>query len=78
LLGIDPLYVANEGKAVLIVRAKGAKKVLRLLKKHPLGQEARIIGEMVNSAKKMVLSKTLLGTTRLLEMLDAEVLPRIC
>lgn len=78
LLGIDPLYVANEGKAVLVVKAKGAKKILRLLKKHRLGRQSRIIGEIINSPKKIVLCKTLLGTTRLIEMLEGEVLPRIC
>ena len=51
LLGIDPLYIANEGRAVIIARADGAEKVLNLLRKHPLGKNARIIGTVVNPVR---------------------------
>ncbi|MCX5707262.1 MAG: hydrogenase expression/formation protein HypE [Candidatus Omnitrophica bacterium] len=78
LLGIDPLYVANEGKAVIIVEKKGAEEILSSLKKHPLGRRAKIIGGIVKKPKKMVVLKTILGTERIVDMLSSEPLPRIC
>jgi hydrogenase expression/formation protein HypE len=78
LLGIDPLYIANEGLAVMIVKAKGARRVLSLLRKHHLGKNARIIGEVVNKPKGKVILKTILGAKRLVDMLTSEPLPRIC
>jgi hydrogenase expression/formation protein HypE len=78
LLGIDPLYVANEGRAILIVRPDGAKKVLSLLKKHPSGRNARIIGTVLKEPKCRVILNTTLGTQRIIDMLTSEPLPRIC
>jgi hydrogenase expression/formation protein HypE len=78
LLGIDPLYIANEGKAVLIVSAAKAQKILGLLKRHPLGRNARIIGEVVRKPKGLVILKTILGTRRIVDMLTSDPLPRIC
>ena len=78
LLGLDPLYIANEGKAVIIARKNSAKKVLNLLKKHPLGRSAQIIGEVVSSPAGRVILKTVLGTERIVDMLTAEATPRIC
>jgi len=78
LLGIDPLYVANEGRAILVVKKVGAKKVLNLLRKHPLGQNAQIIGTVVNKPKGRVIINTILGTQRIVDMLTSEPLPRIC
>jgi len=78
LLGIDPLYVANEGKAIVVASAAGAKRALGLLKKHPLGKGARIIGEVVRRPKGKVILNTTLGTQRMVDMLTSEPLPRIC
>ncbi|KPK97724.1 MAG: hydrogenase expression/formation protein HypE [Omnitrophica WOR_2 bacterium SM23_72] len=78
LLGIDPLYVANEGCAVVVVAGKSAKKALRLLKKHPLGRKARLAGEVISKPQGRLILETRLGTQRLLEMLTSEPLPRIC
>jgi len=78
LLGIDPLYVANEGRAILIVKPGDAKNVLDSLKKHPLGRNAQIIGEAVRKPKGQVILNTILGTQRIVDMLTSEPLPRIC
>ncbi len=78
LLGIDPLYVANEGKALLVVEPKEARRVVRALRKHPLGRNAKIIGEIVKTQKPRLILRTAFGTERVLDMLTAEALPRIC
>ena len=78
LLGIDPLYVANEGKAILVVKEKEGKKVTALLKKHRLGRCARQIGIVTNKPKGRVILNTVLGAERILDMPTAEPLPRIC
>jgi len=78
LLGIDPLYLGNEGKAVLVVEKKDASGVLKILKKHPLGKDASIIGEVINQKGKNVLLKTLSRGIRILEPLRQDPLPRIC
>jgi len=77
LLGLDPLYVANEGKVVIVVSPESAEKVLKLMKKDKLGKESRIIGEIVDQPKKVIL-KTLIGGHRIVDMLTGEQLPRIC
>jgi hydrogenase expression/formation protein HypE len=77
LLGLDPLYVANEGKAVIVVSPEAAEKVLRVMKKDKLGKESRIIGEIVETPEKVIL-KTLIGGHRIVDMLTGEQLPRIC
>jgi len=78
LLGIDPLYVANEGRAILVVSPNIAKNILSLLKKHPLGRNARIIGTVARQPKAKVVLNTILGTQRIVSMLTSEPLPRIC
>ena len=78
LLGIDPLYVACEGVAILVVSSKVAKKVVALLRRHPLGKSARIIGEVVREPKGQVILNTVFGTQRIVDMLTSEPLPRIC
>lgn len=78
LLGIDPLYVANEGKAVLVVSPEGAKSVLNLLRRHPQGKDAQIIGAVRKEPKRRVIVNTVLGTQRIVDMLTSEPLPRIC
>ncbi|MDD2679977.1 MAG: hydrogenase expression/formation protein HypE [Candidatus Omnitrophica bacterium] len=78
LLGIDPLYVANEGKAVLVVKAEEAAKIIRFLHKHPLGRNAKIIGTLVKRPRARLLLRTIFNTERILDMLTSEPLPRIC
>jgi hydrogenase expression/formation protein HypE len=78
LLGLDVLYVANEGKLIAIVSPTEAEAVLRTLQDHPLGREARIIGQVVENHPKKVALRTILGVRRVMEMLTAEQLPRIC
>jgi hydrogenase expression/formation protein HypE len=78
LLGLDPLYVANEGKLLAIVRPEMASAVLRQMQQHPLGADAAIIGEVVTDHPGMVLMKTRIGGTRVLDVMFGEQLPRIC
>jgi hydrogenase expression/formation protein HypE len=78
LLGLDPLYVANEGKLVAIVDAAQAERILAAMRAHPLGQQARIIGRVTESNPGLVMMRTSLGTTRIVDMLSGDQLPRIC
>jgi hydrogenase expression/formation protein HypE len=78
LLGIDPLYIANEGIAILIVRKNSAEKILDLLRKHPLGKNAREIGVIRKEPRGRVVLNTIFGTQRIVDMLTSEPLPRIC
>ena len=77
-LGIDPLYVANEGKLVAFVAAADAERVLDSMRNHVLGVEARIIGEAVAEHPGKALMKTDIGGTRILDTMFGEQLPRIC
>jgi hydrogenase expression/formation protein HypE len=78
LLGLDPLYVANEGKLIAIVASEAAEAVLATIRQHPLGREAQIIGAVTAEHAGTVLMRTPLGTTRIVDMLSADQLPRIC
>jgi len=78
LLGLDPFYVANEGKLVAIVEAGGAEQVLAAMRNHPLGCNAKMIGTVSASHPGLVIMETLLGTTRVVDMLSGDQLPRIC
>jgi len=78
VLGLDPLYVANEGKLVAIVPAASAEAVLAAMRRHPLGAEAAIIGEVVGRHPGLVTMHTPFGTTRIVDMLPGDQLPRIC
>ncbi|MBI3601083.1 MAG: hydrogenase expression/formation protein HypE [Nitrospinae bacterium] len=78
ILGFDPLYIANEGKVVMIVSSADKDRVLKIIQNHPLGRDARIIGEIVSSPKEMVTLKTVVGGTRIVDMPSGEQLPRIC
>jgi hydrogenase expression/formation protein HypE len=78
ILGLDPLYVANEGKLVAIVARDAAEDVLRRMRQHPLGADAAIVGEVVAEHPGMVLMKTEVGGTRVLDVMFGEQLPRIC
>ena len=78
LLGLDPLYVANEGKLVAIVDADQADTILAAMQAHPLGKEARLIGRVTESHPGLVTLRTSLGTQRIVDMLSGDQLPRIC
>lgn len=77
IMGMDPLYLANEGKLLVFLPDKYAEDVLRAIKSHPLGREAALIGR-VSSGKPKVKIKTLVGSTRIVDMIRGEQLPRIC
>ncbi|MGD8984445.1 MAG: hydrogenase expression/formation protein HypE [Desulfobacteraceae bacterium] len=78
ILGLDPLYVANEGKCLVIVSRDEAKKVLRTMTKNRYGKGSIIMGEVTAENPGKVLLKTKIGGTRILSMLTGEQLPRIC
>jgi len=78
VLGFDPLYVASEGKVVAVVAAAEADRVLHAMRKHPLGQNAAIIGEIVAEHPSMVTQRTRIGGERIVTLLAGEQLPRIC
>ncbi|MDB6123278.1 MAG: hypE [Pedosphaera sp.] len=78
ILGLDPLYVANEGKLLAFVRPDEANLVLSVMRNHSLGKEAAIIGEVVADHSGYITMKTRVGGTRVVDMLSGEQLPRIC
>jgi hydrogenase expression/formation protein HypE len=78
LLGLDPLYMANEGKLIALLPAEKAELALATLRSHPYGSEAVLIGKVTGESDGQLLLKTPLGTTRRLDMLAGEMLPRIC
>ncbi|ABK19681.1 hydrogenase expression/formation protein HypE [Syntrophobacter fumaroxidans] len=78
ILGLDPLYVANEGKVLAIVPPEGAETALAAMREHPLGKDARRIGEVVADDPGRVFMRTRIGGHRLVDMLRGEQLPRIC
>lgn len=78
ILGMDPLYLANEGKAVLIVAEKKADSILRKIKRQPLGKNARVIGQIEKSPPGKVYLKTISGGRRIVDMPVSDSLPRIC
>ena len=78
LLGMDPMYVANEGKVVAFVPAADADQVLGAMRSHPEGINATIIGEVTSTHRGMVAARTPLGSTRVVDMQVGEQLPRIC
>lgn len=78
ILGLDPLFVANEGKMLVIVAADKAETVLQLMQSSPEGKRTRIIGEVVAESSGRVMMQTEIGGMRAIEMLAGEQLPRIC
>jgi len=78
VLGFDPLYVANEGKVIVILPEKFKNQALEIMKKDIYGQYATAIGEVVGDHPGRVVLKTEFGTTRMLDMMSGEMLPRIC
>jgi hydrogenase expression/formation protein HypE len=78
ILGFDPLYIANEGKLLLVVSRKIAGKVIDVMRLHSLGRKADVIGEIKSAPTGKVVLHTLAGGRRLVDMLSGEQLPRIC
>lgn len=78
LLGLDPMYVANEGKLVAFVPAADADRVVEAMRAHPLGARAVVIGTCVTDHPGMVVARTALGGTRVVDLPIGEQLPRIC
>jgi hydrogenase expression/formation protein HypE len=78
ILGIDPLYMANEGKLVAVVAAADADRVLAAMRAYPLGRQAAAVGEVRAEPRGMVFMRTAFGGSRVLDMLVGDPLPRIC
>lgn len=78
ILGLDPLYVANEGKLVAVVAKDRAEDVLKAMRRHPLGQQSAIVGEVVSDQPGLVSMKASIGGWRVVDMPVGEQLPRIC
>jgi hydrogenase expression/formation protein HypE len=77
ILGIDPLYAANEGKVLIVAKREDGEKILEFLKNNPLGKDSKIIGEIKGEGERVYL-KTEIGTKRILDILKKDILPRIC
>lgn len=78
ILGLDPLYVANEGKLIAIVGPNDADAILATMQRHPLGRDAVVLGEVTADHPGTVVMKTRIGGSRVVDMLSGEQLPRIC
>ncbi len=78
ILGLDPLYVANEGKLLTICSAKDADRLLTAMRAHPLGEQSAIIGEVIEDKNNFVQMKTGFGGSRVVDWIAGEQLPRIC
>jgi hydrogenase expression/formation protein HypE len=78
ILGLDPMYIANEGKLIAIVPAEKAEAVVKAMKKDKYGQDTTIIGEVVQEHPGKVYLQTIIGAKRMMDMLVGEQLPRIC
>ncbi len=78
VLGLDPLYVANEGKALVFAPAEAVDGILERMRRHPLGTGSAVIGEVTSPGGGKVRMETVVGGMRAVEMLSGEQLPRIC
>ena len=78
LLGFDSLYMANEGRVVVVLAGGDAEPVLETMRNHPLGKGSQIIGEIIKEPKEKVIMKTKIGGSRIIDMLVGDQLPRIC
>ena len=78
ILGFDPLYIANEGKVIIVAERKDADKIINKMRKNTYGRKAEIIGEVVGKPTGKVLLKTEIGSTRIIDMPAGELFPRIC
>ncbi|MFN6004324.1 MAG: AIR synthase-related protein, partial [Dolichospermum sp.] len=78
ILGLEPLYLANEGKLVIVAPPEKADLILATMKNHPTGKQASIIGEIIPHPPGIVFLKTVFGAERIIDMLVGDQLPRIC
>lgn len=78
LLGLDPLYVANEGKLICICKPQDSEKLLNIMQAHPLGQQSAVVGEVIEDDNGFVQMETSFGGSRVVDWLAGEQLPRIC
>jgi len=78
ILGLDPLYLANEGKLVAVVAPADAEQVLATMRRHPAGRDAAVVGHVVAAPRETVILHTGFGGERIVDMLVGEQLPRIC
>ncbi len=78
MLGLDPLHVANEGKLLAVVPPEAAEAVLAAMRRHPLGQEAALIGRVTDAHPGLVVGRTAIGGQRVIDLPAGELLPRIC
>ncbi|OGF55340.1 MAG: hydrogenase expression/formation protein HypE [Candidatus Fraserbacteria bacterium RBG_16_55_9] len=78
ILGLDPLYVANEGRFIAFVAPSDGERALQIMQSDPLGQDACLIGEVLGEPEGVVMLKSQIGANRILDMLSGEQLPRIC
>ena len=78
ILGFDPLYVANEGRFICILPAAEVDRALRIMRAHPLGAEASLIGQVTEDPSALVTMRSRIGASRIVDMLSGEQLPRIC
>ncbi len=78
ILGLDPLYVANEGKCLVVAAPEAAERALAAMRAHPLGRQAAVIGEVTAEHPGRVLLRSRIGGMRVVDMLSGEQLPRIC
>jgi hydrogenase expression/formation protein HypE len=78
MLGMDPVHIANEGKLVAIVAPDAADAVLEAMQRHPLGARAAIIGRVTEQHPRVVVARTAIGGSRVVDMQVGEQLPRIC
>ncbi len=77
-MGFDPLYVANEGKILVILPESEAEQALSIMRSHKAGKKSRIIGRVHSEPAGILCMETLVGTTRIVDMISGEQLPRIC
>ena len=78
ILGLDLLYVANEGRFICILPAPQAERALEVMRTHPLGAAVCLIGHVTADASGLVTMRSRIGATRIVDMLSGEQLPRIC
>jgi hydrogenase expression/formation protein HypE len=78
MLGLDPLYVANEGKVMVVVPPPHTERVLAAMRAHPQGHDAALVGTLVEDHPRVVTLRSLIGGQRRVAMLNGEQLPRIC
>ena len=78
MTGFDPLYIANEGKLLIVVSAAAEKQALEILQQHPLGVQSRTIGEVMAEHRGQVVLRSRIGGKRIVDMLVGDMLPRIC